>query len=108
MLIHTENVYKVCIAGGRVDLERTRRWRDADKGTAPGWQVAHGPERVRYQAIWPPAASVALAEAVMATPPGLRRAILAWSRRLLQDRGGAVDPHVARTTVLARARELRE
>ena len=101
-----KRIYGVALANGRVDADRTGDLRRARPGDVSGWCVNHGPERKRYEAIWPEAASAALAEAVLSTPPGLRRAVLDWSRRKLQAEGGPIGAEMARKTVLDRARAL--
>ncbi len=102
-----ERVYLVAIHDGRLDIGATMAWRERAKlPAASGWQVAHGPERTRYEAIWPPEASVALADAVLALPAGARRPVLEWSRQTLQSEGQRVTADVARATAETRARAL--
>jgi N-methylhydantoinase B len=100
-------VYGVVLEGSRIDRPATERLR-ATRATVPaGWSVAHGPERARYEATWPPEASIALAEAAMAMHAGVRRQVLDWTRARLQEAGIPVSPEVARETALGRAGVLR-
>lgn len=101
-----EPIYAVAFRAGQVDEAATRTLRGRIKPANGGWNVVHGAERTRYESVWPPATSVALATAVMSVPPGLRRAVLEWSRSRLQDGAGAVAPDLARDTALSRARAL--
>jgi N-methylhydantoinase B len=101
-----EAIYGVVVEGRTVDPKRTARLRAERAALASGWLVAHGPERLRYEGVWPPRASTALADAAMLIPSGIRRQVLAWSRARLREAGGSVTPEAARQAVLARAAEL--
>ena len=100
------SIYGVAIESGRVDAAATRRLRASGNTSDSGWRASHGPERSRYETLWPPAASVAFADALMRTPPGLRRAVMDWSRARLTRLGDSVTPEAARETVSVRAHEL--
>ena len=101
-----ERVYRVAIAEGSVDQGRTATLRADAAGTRAGWSVAHGPERLRYEAIWPARASTALADAAMAVPAGIRRTVLEGARASLREAGGCVTPEAARDAVFRRAAAL--
>jgi N-methylhydantoinase B len=75
-------VYGVVIANDEVDRERTTILRENVPETT-NWEIASGPERERYERIWPIDASIALAEAAMRIPQGIRRNVLATARREL-------------------------
>ncbi len=97
--------YGVAITDGAVDAAATAGLRRALP--AVGGAVAHGPgTRKRYEGIWPAWVSVALAEAVLRQPAGIRTALLAQAREALRQ----ASPPVATTSVDAmvaeRARRL--
>jgi N-methylhydantoinase B len=100
-----EAVYRVALADGAVDRERTARLRDGGAAARVS-RVEHGPERLRYEALWPPEASTAVADAAMQVPAGLRRAVLEWSRGRLMASGEPITADAARSTVLDRAAAL--
>jgi len=64
-------IYGVAIAGGEFDAQATAALR-AGRNEKRGLEVAHGPERQRYEASWPVATSVAFANALLEAPRGLR------------------------------------
>jgi N-methylhydantoinase B len=99
-------VYQVALCARSVDHDRTSQLRAGHHPSAKVWSIAHGPERMRYEAIWSADASTALAEAAMQIPSGIRRPVLEWSRIHLRETGESITPNAAREVVLARAAEL--
>jgi N-methylhydantoinase B len=76
-------VYGVGIVNGTVDPGRTAALRE-DAISSAGWEIAPGPERKRYEDIWPIETSVALSEATLRIPLGIRRNVLEATRRELK------------------------
>jgi N-methylhydantoinase B len=86
-------VYKVAVADGRIDEERTAMLR-AD-AVARTEAVVHGAERRRYEEVWPVEASVAFANALLSTPQGIRRTVAQGAAvALKQVRGQLSATHV--------------
>jgi N-methylhydantoinase B len=72
-------IYGVVIRDRAVDDAATEALRAA-MPLAAAFAVKHGPAREAYEAVWPVERSVALANRVLAAPPGLRRKLLAEGR----------------------------
>jgi N-methylhydantoinase B len=98
-LDEARDVYGVVIGDGVVDADATSRLRDDQLAMAAGWSVHHGPERLRYEAIWPAETTLALTDAVMALPPGLRRVVQESARRSLRAGPLPITPQAARDAV---------
>jgi N-methylhydantoinase B len=96
--------YGVVISSGAVDEAATAALRR--EGPAAGVAVTHGPERLRYEAIWPAEVSAALAEAVLRQPAGIRTALLAQVREALRRSGMPATAAGAEAMVTERARPL--
>ncbi len=77
-------VYGVAIVDGAVDVEQTAHLRQGASEDHEGWGISPGPERERYEGIWPIETSIALAGAAMNLPLGVRRTIVEASRRDLK------------------------
>jgi N-methylhydantoinase B len=75
--------YGVVIANDQLDWERTAALR-GDVIERAEWEIAPGPERQRYENIWPIETSIALSEAAMRIPQGIRRNVLMATRRDLE------------------------
>src|SRR5205085_11294815 len=70
-------VYGVVVAAdGHLDEAATSSLRKGKRRGQDGPAFVHGPERQKHEAIWPIAASKALAETVLMSPSGLRRALM--------------------------------
>ena len=95
-------IYRVAIAGRQVEWARTKALRR--QLTAPRReQVAHGPERQRYEATWPVETSVRFAELLLTMPPGIRRTVARSARAALVSDTGPISPSLIRETVMALA-----
>jgi N-methylhydantoinase B len=101
-------IYGVVIRDGVVDSEATacRRAEMPRRTGAAFAPVAHGPARRLYEATWPTEASAALANAVLETPPGLRRAVQREAREVLGAGPVPVAPATVHAVVAAAARRL--
>jgi N-methylhydantoinase B len=77
-------VYGVAIVNGAIDMEETARLRQGAGENREGWRISPGPERERYEGIWPIETSIALAGAAMNLPLGVRRTVVEASRRDLK------------------------
>jgi N-methylhydantoinase B len=73
-------IYGVAIRDRAVDAAATAALRAGAPTLSDVFAVRHGPARQAYEAVWPVERSVALANEVLAAPPGLRRAMLARAR----------------------------
>ncbi|PWS37038.1 methylhydantoinase [Falsiroseomonas bella] len=72
-------IYGVVIRDRAVDDAATEALR-ATMPAAAAFAVKHGPAREAHEVVWPVERSVALANRVLAAPPGLRRKLLAEGR----------------------------
>jgi N-methylhydantoinase B len=96
--------YGVAITDGAVDAAATAALR---RGAAVGGAaVTHGPERQRYEGIWPAEVSAALAKAVLRQAAGIRTALLAQVRDALRRSASPVTVASAEAAVTERARML--
>ncbi|MBS7701101.1 MULTISPECIES: hydantoinase B/oxoprolinase family protein [unclassified Chelatococcus] len=94
-----EAIYGVVIAGRQIDRERTAALRAGIERGSSRFSVQHGPSRRAFEAEWPVDASVALANAALATPPGLRRFIMGKSRAALEDAPKPITPAIVMEAV---------
>jgi N-methylhydantoinase B len=74
-------IYGVVIRDRAVDGAATDALRSALAKPSEGFSVRHGPARQQYEKSWPVERSVALANRVLAAPPGLRRKVMADGKR---------------------------
>lgn len=111
LLAETEadSIYGVVICDGRVDATATKRRRaEWARGRNDTPAVTHGPARQLYETIWPTESSAALANAVLAVPPGLRRAVQREARAVLLAGMVPIDPAKARDVVGAAAQRMQQ
>ena len=77
-------VYAVVIRDGHLDEEATQRLRGSRAPSENGYAVRYDETRLEYERGWPSEAASAFAMALLAVPPGLRRATSERALRLLQ------------------------
>lgn len=95
-----ERIYQVAILNGAVDSEKTRALRAAAvKALQPRLPIAFGTGRQEYEAAWPVEASIALSDAVLGAPRGLRRFALETSRSRLANAPKPLTPEVVTAAV---------
>jgi N-methylhydantoinase B len=99
------SAYGVEIIDGKLDLEATRALREG-RNTAPHEDVAHGPERRRYEESWPVATSVAFANELLQMPIGLRPILGELCRADLEGVASPIAPEIAINAVRRRAAEF--
>jgi N-methylhydantoinase B len=99
------SAYGVAIAGGKIDADATHELR-MGRNAPPHEDVAHGPERRRYEEGWPVATSVAFANALLETPIGLRPILAELCRGDLEGAASPIAPEMAIDAVKRRAAEF--
>jgi N-methylhydantoinase B len=99
------SAYGVAIADGKVDADSTRALREG-RNAPPHDDVAHGPERRRYEESWPVATSVAFANALLEMPIGLRPILAELCRGDLGNEPAPIAPEIAVNAVRRRAAEF--
>jgi N-methylhydantoinase B len=97
-------VYAVVIRAGELDREATADLRAGMPGECSEWRITYGPERERYEEIWPRDAAVALNQEVMGVRPGLRRVVQEASQAALRGGRRPITPQAAATEVIERVR----
>ncbi len=95
-----EQIYGVAIKERRVDRERTARLRGSAPASEPSFAVSHGPSRISFEQTWPMETSIALANAVLTLPKGLRRHAVESVHNLLGNAGKTVTTEEVRKAVL--------
>ena len=92
--------YGVVISDGKIDEAATRAERARQASSSRGLSAfAFGPEREAHERRWSNAASAALADAVLASPAGLRPYLLATAKQQLEADQEPITPEGARRAV---------
>lgn len=99
-------VYGVAVLDGAVDAGQTFHLRHEAAESQERWGIAPGPERERYEGIWPIETSIALAGAAMNIPSGIRRTVLEASRRDLKLAQRPIEAARAAQTVEQHAQRI--
>ncbi|MER8562662.1 hydantoinase B/oxoprolinase family protein [Mesorhizobium sp. M0578] len=99
-------IYGVVIRGGVLDIPATERRRAELATPAAVPLFTHGHARREYEAGWPAEASVALANAVLQAPPGLRRAVQREARAALAATPRPVNAATVSDAVAALVRQM--
>lgn len=105
--VEAVEIYGVALREGAPDVPETERLRAelaADRGAM--LPVAYGSARRAYESTWPTTASVAFANAVLETLPGLRVGVQREARATLAAMSAPVDVATVRTIVMAAEQRL--
>ncbi|PDT63973.1 methylhydantoinase [Bradyrhizobium ottawaense] len=100
-------IYGVVIRDRAVDEFETAKLRATKSEKQGGMSpVTQGQTRIEYETIWPTEASIALANAVLEVPRGLRSEVRSEARTALAAMRTPINTEMARDAVVASARRM--